>query len=308
MPGWIFLVLFCFAFLTTFGIIGVLSKSPGQIQARLAEASGQLKSQQKGPRSTLKVKASMFRIFRIIIFELIKFLPIRPKDPKLLQRLAWAGFHGPEGAPVFMGARFFMGGAFFFLYSFLALAGPGAKGQGMTFAIVLGLLGFMMPTIWLNRRIRKRQVAINQSLPDSMDLLIICVEAGQGLDQAMMRVGQEMEYSDPVFSRELHIMNIELRTGKSRADALRNLYARSGVEDPKSFAAMLIQADRYGVSVADSLRVFSKTLRTKRKLAAEEAAAKTTLKIAFPLVLLIFPALLLIILSPAIIQVMGGLF
>ena len=308
MPGWIFLVLFCFAFLMTFGIIGVLSKSPGQVQVRLAEASGQLKSQQKGPRSTLKVKASMFRIFRIIIFERIKFLPIRPKNPKLLQRLAWAGFHGPEGAPVFMGARFFMGGTFFFLYSFLALASPGAKGQGMTFAIVLGLLGFMMPTIWLNRRIRKRQVAINQSLPDSMDLLIICVEAGQGLDQAMMRVGQEMEYSDPVFSRELHIMNIELRTGKSWADALRNLYARSGVGDLKSFAAMLIQADRYGVSVADSLRVFSETLRTKRKLAAEEAAAKTTLKIAFPLVLFIFPALLLIILSPAIIQVMGGLF
>ena len=308
MPGWIFLLLFCFAFLMAFGIISVLSKSPGQVQVRLAEASGHPKSQQKGPRPTLKVKASMFRIFRIIVFELIKFLPIRPKDPKLLQRLAWAGFHGPESAPVFMGARFFIGGALFFLYTSLALAGPGAKGQGMTFAIMLGLLGFLMPNIWLSRRIRKRQVAIEQSLPDSIDLLIICVEAGQGLDQAMARVGQEMEYSDPVFSRELHIMDIELRTGKSRADALRNLYARSGVEDLKSFAAMLIQADRYGVSMADSLRVFSESMRTKRRLAAEEAAAKTTLKIAFPLVLFIFPALLLIILAPAIIQVMGGLF
>ena len=196
----------------------------------------------------------------------------------------------------------------FFLYTSLALAGPGAKGQGMTFAIMLGLLGFLMPNIWLSRRIRKRQVAIEQSLPDSIDFLIICVEAGQGLDQAMARVEQEMEYSDPVFSRELHIMDIELRTGKSRADALRNLYARSGVEDLKSFAAMLIQADRYGVSMADSLRVFSESMRTKRRLAAEEAAAKTTLKIAFPLVLFIFPALLLIILAPAIIQVMGGLF
>lgn len=151
-----------------------------------------------------------------------------------------------------------------------------------------------------------RRKAVNRALPDFVDLLIICVEAGQGIDQAMARVARELETSHPIFSPELHIMNWELRAGKSRAECFRNLYARTGVEDLKSFAAMMIQADRYGVSFGHSLRVFSETLRTIRRQAAEEAAAKTTVKVAFPLVLFIFPALMVIILAPAVLHLMAG--
>jgi tight adherence protein C len=154
----------------------------------------------------------------------------------------------------------------------------------------------------LARLASRRQHRIRLSLPDALDLLVVSVEAGLGLDQALARVGQELAFAYPELSSELRLVNLELLAGTSRAEALRNLADRTGVEDLRSLVAMLVQTDKFGTSVATSLRVFSETLRTKRRQRAEEAAAKTGVKMVFPLVLCIFPAIWIVTIGPAAIR------
>ena len=145
---------------------------------------------------------------------------------------------------------------------------------------------------WCSARLAKRrQHRIRLSLPDALDLLVVSVEAGLGLDQALQRVGDELAFAHPDLSDELRLINLELRAGKARAEALHNLAERTGVDDLSSLVAMLVQTDKFGTSVAQSLRVHSETLRTKRRQRAEEAAAKTGVKMVFPLVFCIFPAI-----------------
>jgi len=140
---------------------------------------------------------------------------------------------------------------------------------------------------------------LQRGLPDALDLLVICVESGLGLDQALMKVTQEVRITHPELSDELQLVNLEMRIGKTRIEALRELARRTGLEDIKSLVAMLVQTDRFGTSVAQSLRVFSDDLRIKRRQRAEEMSAKTSVKMVFPLVFFIFPALLAVILGPA---------
>ena len=162
---------------------------------------------------------------------------------------------------------------------------------------------------WRSARMAKRrQHRIRLSLPDALDLLVVSVEAGLGLDQALQRVGEELAYAHPELSDELRLINLELRAGKARAEALRNLAERTGVDDLSSLAAMLIQTDKFGTSVARSLRVHSDTLRTKRRQRAEEAAAKTGVKMVFPLVFCIFPAIWVVTIGPAAIKFVEVLF
>jgi tight adherence protein C len=146
------------------------------------------------------------------------------------------------------------------------------------------------------------------SLPDALDLLVVSVEAGLGLDQALQRVGEELSFAHPELSGELRLINLELRAGKGRGEALRNLAERTGVDDLSSLAAMLIQTDKFGTSIAQSLRVASETLRTKRRQRAEEAAAKTGVKMVFPLVFCIFPAIWVVTIGPAAIKFVEVLF
>jgi tight adherence protein C len=160
----------------------------------------------------------------------------------------------------------------------------------------------------LARMAKRRQHRIRLSLPDALDLLVVSVEAGLGLDQAIQRVGDELSFAHPELSGELRMINLELRAGKGRADALRNLAERTGVDDLSSLAAMLIQTDKFGTSVAQSLRVYSETLRTKRRQRAEEAAAKTGVKMVFPLVFCIFPAIWVVTIGPAAIKFVEVLF
>jgi tight adherence protein C len=164
-----------------------------------------------------------------------------------------------------------------------------------------GLGGYLLPELWLSRRVAKRQQIIRLALPDALDLLVICVEAGLGLDQALMRVAQELRVAHPELCDELDLVTAEIRVGKSRIEALRELANRTGVEDLKALVAMLIQTDRFGTSVAKSLRIHSEDLRTKRRQRAEEMAAKTTVKMVPALVFFIFPALFVVILGPAVI-------
>ncbi len=169
------------------------------------------------------------------------------------------------------------------------------------------LLGYLLPDLLLVWRVRARQHKLRRALPDGLDLLVICVEAGLGLDQALMRVAQELHITHPELSEELQLVNLEMRVGKTRLDALRELARRTGLEDIKSLVAMLIQTERFGTSIAQSLRVHSDDLRTKRRQRAEEMAAKTTVKMVPALVFFIFPALMVVILGPAVIAIMRQL-
>src|SRR5262245_46681995 len=161
------------------------------------------------------------------------------------------------------------------------------------------LIGYVAPRFFLKRMVRRRQHRLRLSLPDALDLLVICVEAGMGLNQAIVKVSEELQQTHPEMSEEFNLVNLEIRAGRTRTDALRNLGERTGVDDIVSLAAMLIQTDRFGTSVARSLRVHSDSLRTERIQRAEEAAAKTTIKLIFPLMFCVFPALLVVILGPS---------
>ncbi|MFM0199178.1 type II secretion system F family protein [Paraburkholderia fungorum] len=168
-------------------------------------------------------------------------------------------------------------------------------------------LGFYLPNLVLSRMIGQRQRKLFEDLPDALDLMTVCVEAGLGLDAAMMRVTQEIGVRSRALKDEFELVLLELRAGSGRDKALRNLSLRTGVEDIDTLAAMLIQADRFGTSVGDSLRVYTDNLRTKRRMRAEEKAAKIALKLLFPLMFFIFPALITVLIGPSAIQVMRQL-
>src|SRR6185295_4971215 len=167
--------------------------------------------------------------------------------------------------------------------------------------------GAALPDLWLRSAIVKRKEAIQLALPDAMDLAVIAVEAGLGLDQALMRVGDEIKIAHPELSDELRLRNLEVNMGRSRSDALRNLAERTGVEDLKALIAILIQTDKFGTSVGQALRVFSESLRTKRRQRAEEQAAKLAIKMVIPMVIFIFPGVFIVVLGPAFIAIIRDL-
>ena len=188
------------------------------------------------------------------------------------------------------------------------IATPVLMRPSLPLALLACALGYLLPSVVLARIAKRRQHRIRLGLPDALDLLVVAVEAGLGLDQAILRVSQELDFAHPDLCAELGLINLELRAGKGRAEALRNLADRTGVDDVAGLVAMLIQTDKFGTSVAQSLRVHSDTVRTKRRQRAEEAAAKTGVKMVFPLVLCIFPSVYVVTLGPAVIrfiQVLG---
>jgi tight adherence protein C len=169
---------------------------------------------------------------------------------------------------------------------------------------IAGLAGYMVPEGWLLWRIHDRQRRLRHAIPDGLDLLVICVEAGLGLDHALLRVAEELRLTHPELSEELQRVNAEMRVGKNRTEALRELARRTGLDDIKALVAMLVQTERFGTSIAQSLRVYSDDLRLKRRQRAEEAAAKISVKMVPVLVFFIFPALMVVVLGPAAIMIM----
>jgi len=169
--------------------------------------------------------------------------------------------------------------------------------------LVAAAVGYYLPTIALNQMTRIRQREIFESFPDALDLMIVCVEAGLALDMAVNRAGTEIRLRSPELADELDLVSLDLRIGSTRERALKNFALRTGLDEVSTFVAMLIQADRFGTSLAESLRVHADGLRTRRQQRAEEAAAKIALKLLFPLIFFIFPSLMLVLLGPAFIQI-----
>jgi tight adherence protein C len=229
-----------------------------------------------------------------------KLLPTSPKNMSSAQRLMFrAGYRKPEAVTALRGAKILLPLALLSLVYFTGFY----KHNPVFILLIAALGGYLLPDVWLTSRIRKRQYIIRLSLPDALDLLVICVEAGLALDQALLRVSQELRIAHPELCDELEIVNSEMRVGKARLDALRDLGTRTGVDDLKSLVAMLIQTDRFGTSVAQSLRVHADQLRILRRQRAEEQAAKAPVKMVPALVFFIFPALFVAILGPAAISI-----
>jgi len=233
---------------------------------------------------------------------LSKAIPLSPAD--VSRTRAWliqAGFRDAIDVNYYFGARVLTAAI-----GFLAIA------LSMGFdnpALLIGItaLGFLLPRFILKRMIRDRQNRIRLGLPDALDLTVICVEAGLALDQALMRVGQDLHHAHPDLSDEFHFVNLEMRAGKPRAEALRNLVDRTGVDDIRSLVGTLIQTDRFGTSVAQALRVHSDSLRTERRQRAEEQAAKTTIKMVPPLVIFVLPSIIFVTIGPAVIELIRQL-
>jgi tight adherence protein C len=224
-----------------------------------------------------------------------------PKSPKemsrLRRRLAVAGIHS-FGAAVFYSAAELTLPFLFAAPALVWMIGP-AK---WIVAIIAGLIGYMIPGLILARLIHNQKRRIENGLPDALDLMIVCVEAGCGLDQAILKTSIELEISHPELASELRMITTEVRAGKSRMDAFKNFAARTKVDDVRSLVAMLVQTDRFGTSIAQALRTHAETSRTKRRQRAEEKAAKIGVKLVFPLVFFLFPAFYVVTLGPAVIQ------
>ena len=216
-----------------------------------------------------------------------------------------AGSKGKNPLLAFFSAKVLLAGlllALFLVFRLIVVLHMSLTGM-MAISVLLTAIGFYMPNLWLSVRIARRKEELTIGFPDALDLLVVCTEAGMGLDAALKRVGAEMELSNAVVSEEFRTLNLELRAGKTKSDALRNLALRTGLEDVNTLMTLLIQTDKFGTSIAQALRVHADSMRTRRIQKVEEIAAKLPVKLLFPTILCIFPALFLVILGPAIIQV-----
>jgi tight adherence protein C len=214
------------------------------------------------------------------------------------QRLQRAGFRDESADKIFRGSKVLVP---LVLCLLVLVTGLGSYGGIFMYVLALGI-GFLAPDFWLDRKIKSRQKKIRRGLPDVLDLLVICIEAGLSLDQGTSRTATELKAAQPELCDELGIVVLEQRAGRPRGEAWKHMAERTEVDCVRNLVSMLIQADQFGTSVAKTLRVHSDTLRTQRVQAVEEAAAKTTVKLIFPLVLFIFPSLFVVTLGPAIIS------
>jgi tight adherence protein C len=292
-------------FVATMGVIVALfyAVSPGEVSiaTRLARIAGIAAPVQEeatfADRQKERVRDTLANVGKLLP------PPNTDKASRVQLLMIRAGYRSPEAVMAMRGVKIIFPilllAAMYFsrAYQFNVFLVP----------VVTVVLGFMIPDMWLTWRVSVRQHKLRKALPDALDLLVICVEAGLGLDQAFMKVAQDMKISHPGLSEELQMVNMQMRIGKTRIDALRELAQRTGLDDIKTLVAMLIQTERFGTSIAQSLRVYSDDMRLKRRQRAEEMSAKTSVKMVPPLVFFIFPALMVVILGPAVITMIRTL-
>ena len=251
-------------------------------------------------------KASFFIEISSLFGNIAK--PKQEKEISSMQKsLASLGYRNTRAPIIFFGIKFLLTILLPIGFLFLTLFIPKLRLLNSTFLmlilILLAMSGFYLPSLWLRMKIKKRKEKMLEGLPDTLDLLVVCTEAGMGLDAAIDRVAEEMKLDNEVISEEFRVYNLELRIGKTRLDALKSLALRTDLEEVRNLVILLIQTDKFGTSVAQALRIHSDYMRVQRSQRAEEAAAKLPIKLLIPLVFFIFPSLFTVILGPAIAQV-----
>jgi tight adherence protein C len=287
------LVLAVILFLTIAAVaftFGAAVYAPSSVIGSRLRSLGFQKSQ-KPPRPALKERLEQ------ALDPLSKALPLSPSEVSRARGwLIQAGLRDPRHLTLYVGSRVLLAAVGMGIV--VAISGF----NSLPLMVGVGGLGFFLPRFALKRMIRERQHRIKIALPDALDLTVICVEAGLALDQALSRVGEDLSHVHPDLSNEFQMVNLEMRAGKPRVEALHNLVARTGADDIRALVGTLVQTDRFGTSIAQALRVHSDSLRTERRQRAEEQAAKTTIKMVLPLVLFILPSILIVTLGPAMIE------
>ncbi len=277
---------------------------------RLDELKNPRARRAQGDISPLKKQDAMTKVLEKATPALAK--PLQPKSDsergKLKDRLTIAGFRGESAGSIFLGLKFvgLLTGLFLGAGTILGLAGISQK--TLLSSVAVAGLFFYLPDLIVWFVGRKRKESIFLALPDALDLMVVCVEAGLGLDQAMRKVAEEMKNTYQVLADEFAIANFQLQMGRPRNEVLHELGLRTGVADLRSLAGVLIQADKFGSSIAHALRVQSDSMRTRRRQLAEERAAKTAVKLIFPLVMFIFPGIFVVLVGPAAITMIRELF
>jgi tight adherence protein C len=248
----------------------------------------------------------------LAIHELIKklgnLIPQSPKDVTVMQRrLIRAGIRNENALKILYGAKAILGVALPLLTALTIVSSSADPGNKAAAILAATAVGFFGPNEYVRRLASKRQKEINRGLANALDLLVVCVESGLGLDQAILQVSKELEHAHPEISEELGFVNLELKAGKRRVEALRNLAERTGVEDLKKLVAVLIQADRFGTGVAQSLRAHADFMRIQARQVAEEKAAKLGVKLIFPIFFCILPSLFVVTVGPVAMKIIREL-
>lgn len=237
-----------------------------------------------------------------------RLVPASAAEAKKLQKqLMQAGIRSNSAPAMFRAVQMVTMAAFPALVAFVCALSSRPIKNAVLYVLIAFVLGFFLPRLVLRRMIRSRQQLVRWGLADALDLMVISIEAGLGLNAAMMKVSSELKEVHPDISEEFELANLEIRVGRERDEALRNLAERTGVDDLRSLVAMLIQTDRFGTSIAKAIRAFSDSLRTKRRQRAEQAAQKAAVKLLFPLACFLFPTLFIALLGPAALQLMDTL-
>ncbi len=288
------IVLFLTIALVIFSFGAAVYAPSSVLGARLRTLAGQRVTPQEKPALRERLEQALDPLSRA--------LPLSPSEVSRTRKwLIQAGYREQRHFTIYLGLRV--------LLALLGMVGVVAVEGKFDLLTMIGVggFGFFVPRFLLKRMIRERQRRITLALADALDLTVICVEAGLSLDQALMRVGEDLHHAHPELSDEFHLVNLEMRAGKPRAEALRNLVERSGVDDIRDLVAALVQTDRFGTSISQALRVHSESLRTERRQRAEEQAAKTTIKMVIPLVIFVLPSIIFVTLGPAVVQLIRTL-
>jgi tight adherence protein C len=284
----------------------VLALAGMKLWAQPNAAIERVTSAMTGPREPMPAHPSL--AFHEILKKIGTILPASPKDVTIMQRrLIRAGIRNPNALKLLYGSKVFLGIALPLAMA-MVVAGSDAESSNKVMAIgVAAAAGFFGPNQYVNRRVRNRQKQISRGLPNALDLLVVCVESGLGLDQAMVQVSKELESGHPDISEEIAMVTLELKAGKRRVEALRNLGERTAVDDLKKLVAVLIQADRFGTGISQSLRAHSDFMRVQARQQAEEKAAKLGVKLVFPIFFCILPSLFVVTVGPVVMRIMREL-
>jgi tight adherence protein C len=286
----------------TFGCLALTVMSLYLLVARPA-GSVTTRLESMDPALTLVENNPMTVMAERVAEPLNRIVPISAVEAQKLQKqLLQAGYRSQDAAMAYRAIQLTLVVAFPSLVAIICFAFNRPLNNLVVFGAFAAAAGFYLPRLVLRSKISNRQLRITWALADALDLMVIAVEAGLGLNAALNRIGEELRGAHPDMHYELELVNLEIRVGRGREEALRNLAERTGVDDIRSFVALLIQADRYGSSIGRAVRVFADSLRTKRRQRAEQASQKATLKLIIPLTGLLFPVIILVILAPAILN------